>query len=71
MPEEIAILTGSSNRFRTLTSVESAKAEFRPVAAMCDIPSRHGWTESLSRRGLRQDSNLVEWCRWMDVSNAA
>lgn len=52
MPEKITLMTGSSNGFGLLTSVELAKAGFRVVASMRDLGRRERLDQAAAAAGV-------------------
>jgi NAD(P)-dependent dehydrogenase (short-subunit alcohol dehydrogenase family) len=65
MPDEIALITGSSSGFGLLTSIELAKAGFRVVATMRDL-SRRG---RLDQAAVAADVTDQLDIRALDVTN--
>lgn len=65
MPEEIAIVTGSSSGFGLLTSVELAKAGFRVIASMRDLARRGPLDQAASAAGIADRIDV----RTLDVTH--
>jgi len=63
MPEKIALITGSSNGFGLLTSVELVKAGFRVVATMRDLGRRERLDQAAAAAGVKLE------IRQLDVTN--
>ena len=64
MPEKLALLTGTSNGFGLLTSVELAKAGFRVVATMRDLGRREKLDQAAAAAEVAQKIDV----RALDVT---
>ena len=65
MPDEIALITGSSSGFGLLTSIELAKAGFRVVATMRDLSRRDRLDQAAVAAGVTGQLDI----RALDVTN--
>lgn len=61
MPEQIAVITGTSSGIGLLTSVELAKAGFRVVATMRDLGRRSRLDQAVSAAGVSAAINVREF----------